>query len=113
MSGLGKRNLCVGAVGVILLAAELVPSGSALHAGDLDLRQISTEPEPLSQLHAKLCWMTQQKVRAIWIGPELFEKFKAGYNTNAQLLADAGFNLVCVSMSVNSDNNRSGVVDTS
>ena len=87
--------------------------GCAVHAGELDLRPIELTPEPLSRLHPKLQWMTEQKVRGIWIGDDLFEQSVDGDRTKAQVIADAGFNLVMVDMDPNSDGAYSGVVDTS
>ncbi len=69
----------------------------------LDLRPIKTSPKPLTNLHPKLLWMTKQKIRAIWIGDDLFSKFGNTDKTKAEILADAGFNLACVGMSVNTD----------
>ena len=57
--------------------------------------------------------MTEQKIRAIWITDDLFEKSAEGDRTKAQVIADAGFNLVLVSMNPNTDDTRSGVVDPS
>jgi hypothetical protein len=85
---------------------------SNAHAGELNLRPIESKPEPLSRLHPDLKWMTQKKVRAIWIGDDLFDKFGDSDKTKGRVLADAGFNLICVGMNVNSDDTPSGVVNT-
>jgi hypothetical protein len=81
------------------------------HAGELDLRPIESKPESLSHLHPDLKWMTEDKVRAIWIGDDLFDKFGDSDKTKGQVLVDTGFNLVRVSMGVNSYDSYSGVVD--
>ena len=111
MNRLDGHHVCVGAVASALVLAAWPSSGRAAHAGELDLRPVETKPEPLSRLHPKLRWMTQQKVRAIWIGNDLFEEFEDGGKTHAQVLVDAGFNLVRVSMTVNTDDRPSGVVE--
>jgi hypothetical protein len=85
---------------------------SNAHGGELDLRPIESKPEPLSRLHSKLKWMTEKKVRAIWIGDDLFDTFGDSGKTKGQVLADAGFNLICLGMNVNSDDAPSGVVNT-
>ena len=103
-------------VGVTALALSFVVwpmFGCAADAAELDLRPIVTKPEPLGKLHPKLQWMRTDKVRAIWIGNDLFEKYDDSDKTKGQVLADAGFNLVRISMTVNSDNKPSGVVDAS
>ena len=87
--------------------------GCAANAAELDLRPIEVKPEPLTNLDPKLQWMTEQRIRAIWITDDLFDKSVEGDRTKAQVIADAGFNLVQLSMGPNSDNARSGVVDTS
>ena len=98
-----------------VLGTMYLLSGCAAYGGELDLRPIISEPEPLnhSQMHPKLKWMVEQKIRAIWIGDDLFEQYPGSDKTKGQVLADAGFNLVRIGMTVNSDNTRSGVVDTS
>jgi len=108
---LGDRHACVGTVALALVLTAWPSSGRAARAGELDLRPIETKPEPLSRPHPKLRWMTRQKIRAIWIGNDLFEEFEDGGKTNAQVLADVGFNLVRVSMTVNTDDRPSGVVE--
>ena len=43
--------------------------------------------------------MTKQKVRAAWMGDNLFAEFPGTNKTKARVLKDAGFNLVHISMS--------------
>ena len=99
------------AAAVLLAASAWALGGGAAYGGELDLRPIEVTPEPLGQLHPKLKWMAEEKVRAIWIGDDLFEKSLGGGKTKAEVIADAGFNLVLVSMGPNTDNKRSGAVD--
>ena len=102
-----------------LLAASIVAGACELSAGatagdaDIDLRPIKVTPEPLTRLHPKLKWMTEQKIRMMWIGDDLFEKYADTDKTKGQVIVDAGFNLVRISMGVNTSNKPSGVVDTS
>ena len=113
MNRLAKRNVFVAALVLVLIATALPMLESAAHGAELDLRPIEVKPEPLGQLHPKLQWMTEQKVRAIWVGDDLFDRSIEGDRTKAQVIADAGFNLVMVGMNPNSDGTPSGVVDTS
>ena len=94
-----------------LVVAGCAPAPSIGQIGPPDLRPIEVAPEPLTQLHPKLRWMTEQKVRGIWIGDDLFEPYGDGPKTKAQAMVDAGFNVVRVKMQVNSDGTRSGTVD--
>ena len=105
--------VCSGVMSLALVLAIWPMFGCAADAAELDMRPIVTKPEPLSRLRPDLRWMTKEKIRAIWIGDDLFEKYPGSDKTKGQVLADAGFNLVGISMTVNSDNNPSGVVDTS
>ena len=113
MNTFADRSASVVAVVLVLIAMAWPMAGCAAHADELDLRPIEFKPEPLGQLHPKLRWMTRDKIRAIWITDELFEKSVEGDKTKAQVIADAGFNLVVVEMGPNTDNTRSTVVDTS
>ena len=87
---------------VIVVLLSVVVIGSAALAADekqepkplLDLRPIPSAPEPVGKLHAGLDWLRQRKVRAIWIGSALYDKFPGSEKTSGQVLADAGFNLI-------------------
>ena len=83
----------------------------AAHAADFDLGPIEVKPEPLGQLNPKLRWMTREKIRAIGVGDDLFDKSVEGDSTKAEVIADAGFNVVMVAMNPNYDGTPSGVVD--
>ncbi|MDP7399515.1 MAG: hypothetical protein QF541_21780 [Lentisphaeria bacterium] len=106
------KNVLVCTIVLALSVSTWPLSGCAAHTGTPDLRPIEVKPERLGQLHPKLRWMTRDKVRAIWISDDLFEKYPGSGKTKGQVLADAGFNLVRISMTVNSDDRPSGVVDT-
>ena len=108
-----NRNVSVAVLVSVLIATAWPITGCAAQAKELDLRPIEVKPEPLTQLHPKLRWMTEQKVRVMWIGDDLFEKSVEKDRTKAQVIADASFNVVSVTMIPNSDNTRSGVVDAS
>ena len=69
-------------------------------AATLEFRPIQIDPEPVGELHPKLRWMGKRKVRAAWIGDDLFDKFPGIDKTKAEVLTEAGFNLVRVSMGV-------------
>ena len=107
------RSVDLRVVLVVFTAVSASPLGSVTNAAELNMRPIVTKPEPLKRLHPKLQWMKQKKVRAIWIGDDLFEQIEDDDKTKGQVLRDTGFNLVRISMTVNSDNKPSGVVDTS
>ena len=112
MNVLVNRNVLVASIGLVLSAMIWPMPECAANAAELDLRPIEVKPEPLGQLHPKLRWMTEQKVRATWIGDDLFDQSIEGDRTKAQVIADAGFNLVMVEMNPNTDGTPSGVADT-
>jgi len=56
-------------------------------------KPIRFDPEPVKMIHPKLKWLTDQKVRGIWAGEELREKFERTEKTKGEVVADAGFNL--------------------
>ena len=97
----------------LLVAAAWPVQGYSSEAGELNLPPIEIQPERCDALHPQLQWLTEEKVRGIWIGSDLFDRFEDGDKTKGHVLADAGFNLVRVTMDVNSDNNRSGAIDKS
>ena len=79
-------------------------------ADDLDLTPITPAPEPVGDLHPKVRWMTEQKIRLMWIGDNLFDRFGAidvpareGETTKGDVLKEKGFNVVSISMGPNSD----------
>ncbi len=80
--------------------SELSPTLKRDSESELDLRPIRWEPEPVGELHPKLNWFKKKKVRSAWIGDDLFEKFPGTDKTKAQVLVEAGFNMVSVSMPV-------------
>jgi len=70
----------------------------------LDPRPIEFSPAPAGELDPQLQWMATEKVRATWIGDDLFEQFPGTDKTKAEVLAEAGFNTVGISMDVDLDN---------
>jgi len=108
-----SRAFCVGVISLALVLGIWPMFGCAADAAELDMRPIVARPEPLSRLRSDLRWMTKEKIRGIWIGDDLFEKYPGSEKTKGQVLKDAGFNLVRISMNVNTNDNPSGVVDTS
>ncbi len=70
----------------------------------LDLRPIEFSPIPAGELDPQLQWMATEKVRLAWIGDDLFEEFPGTDKTKAEVLAEAGFNTVGISMDVDLNN---------
>ena len=103
-------NVPVTAIALILVVAAWAAHG---YADELDLRPIEIKAERLIELHPKLQWMADQKIRGTWIGGDLFDKYEGGEKTKGDVLVDAGFNLVRVKMGINTDGKRSGVIDRS
>ncbi|MBN1445896.1 MAG: hypothetical protein JW957_07310 [Candidatus Omnitrophica bacterium] len=98
---------------IMLFTALLLAAtgfAAAQEKGELDLRPIESSPEPLGELHPQLSWMKEEKVRVIWMGANLYDRFGDGDKTVGQVLVESGFNLAVISMGVNSDNNPSGFV---
>ena len=82
-----------------VLSAEWKPS-SADTGPTLDMRPVLIEPEPLDNLRPELVWMTQSRVRSAWIGEGIAGKFPGSDKTRGQVLVDAGFNLIRMSLGV-------------
>ena len=108
-----NRSVSVVVVASAVIAAMSPMMGCAAQADELDLRPIEVKPEPLTQIHPKLKWMTKDKIRGTWTREDMFDTYPGLEKTKAQVLADAGFNLVSISMRVNTDDTPSGVVNTS
>ncbi|MEO2034741.1 MAG: hypothetical protein ABGZ35_21895 [Planctomycetaceae bacterium] len=66
----------------------------------LDQRPIEVTPEPvhIEQMHPKVRWMAEEKVRCAWFTNDVFAKFDGADRTKAQVVADAGFNVVAIHM---------------
>lgn len=90
-------------VAVVAVSLAVAMPAFAADVAALDLRPIVRQPEPLNNLHPKLQWMAKQRIRAIWMGDDLFAKSEDGPRTKGKVIADAGFNLAILSMSVNTD----------
>jgi len=69
----------------------------------LNLSPVEQSFEPVGQLNPKLSWLLEKKVRGIWIGGNLDDPYPQENKSVGQVLADAGFNLVCVAMGPNAD----------
>ena len=79
-------------------------------ASEFDLPPIESIPEPLGELHPKVRWMVEEKIRYIWISDNLDEPFGTdGTKTKGQAIVDAGFNIVHIGMNVNSDDRRENI----
>ena len=113
MHGSSERGVFVAAAAAALVVAVWLLPGGTAYCAELDLRPITAKPEPLGQLHPTLRWMTKDKLRVAWIGDGWLEQYPGSDKAKSEVLVDAGFNLVRVSMGVNSDNTPSGIVDTS
>ena len=66
----------------------------------LDQRPIEVVPEPvdLEQMHPKVRWMVEEKIRCVWFTGDVLAKFDGTDRTQAQVVADAGFNVVAMGM---------------
>ena len=67
----------------------------------LDQRPIDVTPEPVDprQMHPQVRWMTEERVRFAWFTDDVFNKSNDGSGrTDAQAMADAGFNVIAVVM---------------
>ncbi len=70
----------------------------------LDPRPIESSPIPAGELDPQLQWMATEKVRLTWIGDDLFDESPGTDKTKAEVLAEADFNTVQISMTVDRDN---------
>ena len=66
----------------------------------LDQRPIEVTPEPVDveQMHPQVRWMVEERVRSVWLMGDAFTKAAGTDRNAAQVLADAGFNMIAVSM---------------
>ena len=95
---------------VLLLSWLICIAASRAIANELDLSPIESVPEPLGELHPDVRWMREEKIRFIWITDNLDEPFgDEGNKTKGQAIVDAGFNIVQIGMTVNSDNRRENI----
>ena len=60
----------------------------------LNLKHIEMTPEPVGQLHPKWQWLKEKKIRVIWGAESLTRTFDGTDKSVAQVLGEAGFNLV-------------------
>ena len=103
MSMFACRKTIVGFAAVILASMSITPAARA-ETSPLSLRPVEQSFEPIGQLHPKLSWLLEKKVRGIWIGNNLYDAYPQSGTTVGQVLADAGFNLVCVEMGPDAGN---------
>lgn len=99
---------------IFILLLLLAPT-AAQQPQQLALTPIAPQPEPLGELHPKLRWMHDEKIRAMWISYNLFDRFGdievtagEGEKTKAAVLKETGFNVVSITMNVNSDGDPDG-----
>ena len=64
----------------------------------LNKRPVELERRPIGELHPKWQWLKQERVRAAWMGDRLAAKFPGTEKTKAEVLKEAGFNLVLIGM---------------
>ncbi len=103
MSNQRNRWALAGVMVLTLATVACSLPAAAEQAPILDLRPIVRAPEPLTNLNPQLAWLKNEKVRGTWIGNEFYEKFENGDRTMAQVLKDAGFNVIVLSMTVNTN----------
>ena len=108
LSGTGGVTCRLALAEVEVWGRPAAPGSGTRPPPRLQLRPLMCPPEPVGDLHPKLRWMKQRKVRLAWIGDDLFDRFADTEQTKAEILVAAGFNLVRVSMNVDrKDRNRS------
>ena len=104
-----NRNIC-NAICFVILSVIIASTASCTSDQTpgknlvLDLKPIEMKPEPIDKLHPKLQWLKDRKVRALWIGDDLFDKFTGTEKTKGEVIVEAGFNLVRIGMSTDSKN---------
>ena len=60
----------------------------------LKIKPVHIEPEPIADLAPKWQALRKERIRGIWIGGDLDDQFGDTRRTKAEVLADAGFNVV-------------------
>ena len=91
----------VGVMSLALVLSIWPMFGCATDTGPaLDMRPVLIGPEPLDNLRPELEWMTKDRVRAAWIGEGISGTFPGTDKTRGQVLVDAGFNLIRMSLGV-------------
>lgn len=98
---------------VMIVALEVVSVGQG--PDELHLAPMAPVPEPVGELRPEVRWMVDQKIRLMWISYNLFDRFGSievpagrGEKTKGAVLAEAGFNVVSISMYVNTDGDPDG-----
>jgi hypothetical protein len=64
----------------------------------LNKRPIQFERRPIGKLHPKWQWLTKKRVRAAWMGDSIAANFAGTDKTKAEVLKEAGFNIVLTGM---------------
>ena len=66
----------------------------------LDQRPIEVTPEPVSveRMRPEVRWMVDEKIRCVWFTGDVSAKLAGSDRTKAQVIADAGFNVVAMGM---------------
>jgi hypothetical protein len=90
--------------GIIASAASFTSAQAMAKDSPLDLRPIAMEPDPVGELHPDVQWLKTDRVRGIWSAGGLFDKHGTGDKTKAQVLAEAGFNMVVLYIGVDRKN---------
>ena len=104
------RSSCLCLVALALLAAGPVRSLAAAPSAGINQRAITFEAEPVDNLHPKLAWMRQDRIRAAWVASDLNTPYGDTDRTKARVMADGGLNVAVVT--VHSDpQDRSSVPD--
>lgn len=69
-----------------------------------DLRPIITAPEPVGELRSELQWIRTERIRGLWMNGNLDDPCGNTGQTQGEVLAAMGFNLVCLGMDPDRDN---------
>ena len=88
----------IGGILICFVVIVIQPLPAAGQDMRINLRPITFEPEPVTELHPKIRWMQTDKIRAAWAATELYEPYGDTDKTRAQVMADGGFNLVVVTV---------------
>ena len=64
----------------------------------LHKRPVELERRPVGELHPKWKWLRSERVRGAWMGDNLWAKFAGTEKTKADVLKEAGFNLILTGM---------------
>jgi hypothetical protein len=105
-----RAVLCASAA----LLALAGPAPTAQERGDslFDLRPIVATPEPVGELRPELQWIRAERIRGLWMNGNLDDPCGDTGQTQGEVLAGIGFNLVCLGMDPDRENrSRSSRMD--